>query len=206
MRVCFVAEGSYPYVVGGVSGWINSLIKSYPNLEFVILSVLPNRSMRGKFAYELPENVTEVHEVYLDDCDWNRTKKSGKRFHLSTKEFEAIRAMVLNEDVNWEILFELFHRKHMSVDDLLMGSDFLKITMEYYDRSYPEITFSDFLWTLRSIYLPLFFVMNMEVPKADIYHCSATGYSGVLGSMGKYFHKGALLVSEHGIYTRERDR
>ena len=48
-------------------------------------------------------------------------------------------------------------------------------------------------------------MLNTDVPKADIYHCSATGYSGVLGAMGKYFHKGALLVSEHGIYTRERE-
>ena len=28
MKVCIVAEGCYPYVVGGVSGWINSMIIS----------------------------------------------------------------------------------------------------------------------------------------------------------------------------------
>ena len=28
MKVCIVAEGCYPYVVGGVSGWINSMIYS----------------------------------------------------------------------------------------------------------------------------------------------------------------------------------
>lgn len=205
MRVCFIAEGCYPYVVGGVSGWINSIIKNYSDVDFSIMAVLPNRSMRGKFAYELPENVAEIHEVYLDDMDWRRTKKTGHRFRLSRKEYAAIRSMILNQDVDWEVLFELFHRKRMSIDDLLMGQDFLKIATEYYDESYPEITFSDFLWTLRSIYLPLCFVLNSNVPKADIYHCSATGYSGVLGAMGKYFHKGALLVSEHGIYTRERE-
>ena len=26
MRICIVAEGCYPYVVGGVSSWINSMI------------------------------------------------------------------------------------------------------------------------------------------------------------------------------------
>lgn len=205
MRVCIVAEGCYPYVVGGVSGWIHSIIQNFPNLEFVILTVLPNRSMRGKFAYRLPDNITEVHEVYLDDLDWGPFQKRGRRQRLTAKEFEAIRAMVLNENVDWDILFDLFHRKNLSIDALLMGEDFLKITTELYFRSYPEITFSDFLWTMRSIYLPLFFVLKMDIPKADIYHCSATGYAGVLGSMGKYFHKGMLLVSEHGIYTRERE-
>lgn len=205
MRVCFVAEGCYPYVVGGVSSWIHSMIRNYPNVEFLVLSVLPNRSMRGKFVYELPDNLTEVHEVYLDDLDWSRTRKSGRRLRLSSREYNAIRAMVLDEDVEWEVLFDLFHRKRMSIDDFLMGADFLSIATEFYNKSYPEITFSDFLWTLRSIYLPLCFVLNMNVPPADIYHCSSTGYSGVLGAMGKYFHKGALLVSEHGIYTRERE-
>ena len=28
MKVCIVAEGCYPYMVGGVSGWINSMIQS----------------------------------------------------------------------------------------------------------------------------------------------------------------------------------
>ena len=28
MKICLVAEGCYPYVVGGVSGWIHSMIRS----------------------------------------------------------------------------------------------------------------------------------------------------------------------------------
>ena len=77
--------------------------------------------------------------------------------------------------------------------------------MECYKIQYPNIVFSDFLWTLRSIYLPLFFVMKTEVPYADLYHCVATGYAGVLGCMAKHFHGSGLLISEHGIYTRERE-
>ena len=33
----------------------------------------------------------------------------------------------------------------------------------------------------------------------------ATGYAGVLGCMAKHRFKSRLLVSEHGIYTRERE-
>lgn len=57
MKVCIVAEGCYPYVVGGVSGWINSLIRSFPNVEFILLAIVANRSFRGKFVYELPETL-----------------------------------------------------------------------------------------------------------------------------------------------------
>ncbi len=36
MKICMVAEGCYPYVVGGVSGWINNLITSFPEHEFIV--------------------------------------------------------------------------------------------------------------------------------------------------------------------------
>lgn len=205
MRVCVVAEGCYPYVVGGVSGWINSLTKSFPNVEFILLTIVSDRSLRGKFAYELPENVTEVHEVYLTDCDWYSSKTDGHRLHLNKKEFDALRSLVLDKNVDWRTLFKLFKKKKFSIDDLLMGSDFYKATLEAYNAQYSQIVFSDFLWTMRSIYLPLFLVMQTDLPKADVYHCVATGYSGILGSMAKELLECKLVVSEHGIYTRERE-
>lgn len=75
MKVCIVAEGCYPYVVGGVSSWINSMIKAFPDIEFVVLAIVANRSYRGKFVYELPENVSEVYELYLEDYDWVEQEK-----------------------------------------------------------------------------------------------------------------------------------
>lgn len=205
MRICIVAEGCYPYVVGGVSSWIHSLIKSFPNMEFVLLTIVANRSYRGKFVYELPENVTEVHELYLDDCDWSRKKRRKKPLKLSTKEYQALRSLILNRNVQWKVLFKLFRKKDLSLDELLMGEDFFRAASDCYHKQYSQIVFSDFLWTLRSIYLPLFFTMKMDVPKADMYHCVATGYAGVLGSMAKARFGSGLLISEHGIYTRERE-
>lgn len=111
----------------------------------------------------------------------------------------------MNRKTDWGVIFDLFHKERVSVDKLLMGPDFFEIVRECYNRKYPNIVFSDFLWTMRSIYLPLFRIMKMDVPKADLYHCVATGYAGVLGSMAKHFHGSSLLISEHGIYTRERE-
>ena len=45
MRICIVAEGCYPYVVGGVSSWINNLIRSFPQHEFIMLAVISDRSI-----------------------------------------------------------------------------------------------------------------------------------------------------------------
>ena len=205
MDICIVAEGCYPYVVGGVSGWINSMIRSFPNINFIILAVVPDRDMRGKFVYELPENVTAVYETYLSDFDWEGGKKKGKRTRLGKKEYLALRSILLNQDVDWDTVFDMFQKETFSIDDLLMGADFLRIVQECYKYRYPQIVFSDFLWTMRSIFLPLFLILKTPLPKADIYHCVATGYAGVLGSMAKHFYRCALVISEHGIYTRERE-
>lgn len=125
MKVCIVAEGCYPYVVGGVSGWINSLIRSFPNVEFILLAIVANRSFRGKFVYELPENLTQVYEVYLDDCEWesgNRKRKSLRQVHLSHKEYDEMLNMVLNRRTDWGVIFDLF-TESISVDAFLLGED-----------------------------------------------------------------------------------
>ena len=203
MRICIIAEGSYPYVVGGVSSWTHSLINSFPEQEFVILAIVANRSLRGKYVYDLPDNVTEIHELYLDDVDWE--KKKGRKSRMNRREYDALRKLLLRQEPEWEVLFDFFQKKEISLNDMLMGEDFLNAVTEYYKLNYSQLVFTDFLWMLRSIYLSLFTTLKMEIPKADIYHCLCTGYAGVLGSMAKHIHGGRLLISEHGIYTRERE-
>lgn len=206
MKVCIVVEGCYPYVVGGVSSWVHSLIKQFPQVEFSILTIVADRSLRGKFVYEMPENVSEVNEFYVQDVDWVGTKKRRKKLRLKKQQFDALRSLVLNEDIDWKGVFTFFHTQKFSVNDLLMGNDFLLMATELYERDYENVTFSDFLWSLRSMYLPLFLCLRTPLPKADLYHCVATGYAGILGSMAKILYENStLLISEHGIYSRERE-
>ena len=204
MRVCIVAEGCYPFVVGGVSSWVHSLIQLFPETEFVILAIAANRSQRGKYAYELPKNVSAVYELYLDDVDWSGSKKLHRK-RLKKEQYQALRSLILDQDIEWDVLFDLFQKENVSLNALLMGEDFLNAVRDCYNLKYSQIVFSDFLWTMRSIYLPLFLTMQTEIPRADLYHCVATGYAGVLGAMAKHFYGSRLLISEHGIYTRERE-
>lgn len=66
MRICLVLEGSYPYVHGGVSTWMHAYIQAMPQQEFSLWVIGAKAQDRGKFVYELPPNVKEVEEVFLD--------------------------------------------------------------------------------------------------------------------------------------------
>lgn len=204
MRICMISEGCYPYVVGGVSSWVHSMIQTFPDVEFVLLAIIASRDLSGKFAYELPDNLVEVHEVYLQDADYGSVNSIHKA-KMSKEEYRALRSLILNHEVDWGGIFDYFYNQKVSINDLLMGEDFYHAVLEAYNLQYPDIVFSDFLWTMRSMYLPLFLALSSEVPKADIYHAVSTGYAGILGCMGKHFHHGQLIISEHGIYTRERE-
>lgn len=202
MRICFVSEGCYPYVAGGVSSWIHTMIKAFPKVDFVIWTVIVDRSMSGRFVYNLPDNVVEVHETYLNDKDWGF---KARQYSIPRNARRALRTLLLVKRVDWEGIFDFVHKDDPSVNDLLMGTAFYNIIRDFYDRYYPQINFTDFLWTMRSVYLPLFQVLGQDVPKADLYHCVATGYAGILGCLATHINGGGLLISEHGIYTRERE-
>ena len=109
MRICLVLEGCYPYVHGGVSTWMHGYIQAMPEHEFVLWVIGAHAADRGKFVYELPGNVVEVHEVFLDDA----LRLSGEQHEASfnDREREALRGLVSLSNPDWDVLFDIFQRR-----------------------------------------------------------------------------------------------
>lgn len=84
--VCFVLEGTYPYVAGGVSTWVDQTIKANPHLNFSILHLAANESHARVMKYKLPPNVVQLSTSYLHDT---RLKSKGKP-HKDKKTWAAI--------------------------------------------------------------------------------------------------------------------
>src|SRR5690606_25119411 len=70
---------------------------------------------------------------------------------------------------------------------------------------YPLVPFTEMFWTVRSMILPLFLTIREDIPRADVYHSVSTGYAGVIGALGKILYNRPFLLTEHGIYSRERE-
>lgn len=196
-------EGCYPYVVGGVSGWVQMLLEASGDHDFIIHSLLPDRELSGQFKYKIPQNVQEIREAYLNDDDVVRVLR--KKTKMNKKERSSFRSLIFGEDIDWLGIFRFFEQKEVSVNDILMGEDFFEIVQDLYVEKYPQCVFTDFLWSVRSLYLPLFTILKVPVAEADCYHAISTGYAGIMACKGYYLYGKPVILTEHGIYTRERE-
>ena len=206
MRICIIAEGSYPYVTGGVSSWIHDIVSQMKEHEFIIYTISASQGQKGKFKYELPENIVEVKETFLDTYT-SEVGKWGKSFKINaTDKGNLMKLLGDDGDIDWYDLFKLLRRSEFkNVSDFLQSKDFYDVMQSLCLKKYPLVPFTEMFWTVRSMILPLFLTIREDIPKADIYHSVSTGYAGVVGALAKFIHQKPYLLTEHGIYSRERE-
>ena len=203
MKICIILEGCYPYVRGGVSTWTDSYIRAFPEHEFILWTVSADRSSSGVFKYTLPENISAVHEVFLNDAF--EPVRLDKKITFTGEELDALSRLVRCEDMNWETLFSIFRDGKVNPVAFLKSESFLNLLNELCMTRYLYAPFSEVFYTVRSMVLPLLHILTQDAPEADVYHSIATGYCGILGTLGSIRNKKPLIITEHGIYTRERE-
>ncbi|AIQ13156.1 GT4 family glycosyltransferase PelF [Paenibacillus durus] len=206
MRICIIAEGSYPYITGGVSSWIHSLVTSLTEHEFIILAIGAEEKQRGAFKYQLPSNIVEVKEIFLNSY-LNEVKPRRDRLRLTPAEHEAIGSLLGGGTaVDWAGLFDLLRSGRVtSAVQFLMSREFFRVLSKRCQEDYEHVPFTEMYWTVRSMMLPLLLTIREDIPKADLYHSVSTGYAGVIGALAKHLYGKPYLLTEHGIYSRERE-
>jgi glycosyltransferase involved in cell wall biosynthesis len=93
-----------------------------------------------------------------------------------------------------------------SVSDFLHGEAAWERIVTSYRRDFPDTSFTDYFWTVRATHSSLFMLASIarRLPPASFYHAISTGYAGFLGALLRHRHGRPLVVTEHGIYTKER--
>lgn len=197
MRICLVLEGSYPYVHGGVSTWMHAYIQAMPQQEFSLWVIGAKAQDRGKFVYELPPNVKEVEEIFLDDA----LRLHGERQPVlfTADERTALRELVRLGRPDWDVLYRLFQEKGVHPLSFLQSRDFMELFTDICMREYPYVAYADAFHTMRSMLLPVLYLLTGRVPKADVYHAISTGYGGLLACLGGSLNHAPVLLTEHGI-------
>ncbi|HAJ95839.1 MAG TPA: glycosyl transferase [Actinobacteria bacterium] len=205
MKICVLFEGSYPHVTGGVSTWAQMLVKNISGHEFMLYTIGADSKLLGRFKYDLPPNVLSVQELFLDQII-EGNGRYGKRYRLSRDIRKSLKELIAGKDIDWEPIFYMVkNRKITNSLDFFMSVDFFDILRTAYSEGFSTAPFTDFFWTIRSMLLPLFYLIEHPVPKAQLYHSASNGYAGFMGALSKYIYKKPFLLTEHGIYSRERE-
>ena len=204
-KICIIAEGSYPYITGGVSSWIQMLVSGLSRYRFVIFTIGPKESNKRKFNYIIPENVVEIKEVFLDEIN-KRKSHSGMRLGINSLVKEAWESLLIGDNPDWDTLFSfVIDNRLESIHTFLSSRDFFDILESVYNKKYSSMPFANYYWTFRSLIYPLLNIINQDIPKTDIYHSVSAGYGGIIGSLAKFIYNKPFILTEHGIYTRERE-
>jgi glycosyltransferase involved in cell wall biosynthesis len=201
--ICLIAEGCYPYVSGGVSTWIDWLIRSHPELTFTVLAILPS-TPTSEPRYARPDNLLAVEHVRLDDNHLGRRHD----WPAATPEHTGDLIGQLLTEGDTAQLSELMTLlgppgRRVSLDTMLNSPEAWQ-TMCHHYSSMAHASFLGYFWAWRTLVGGLFRVLTCPLPAARIYHAVSTGYAGLIGARASIETGRATLITEHGIYSNER--
>ena len=210
--VTLLLEGSYPFVRGGVSAWVHELIVGMPELQFSLVYLGAQKRASDALRYELPRNVQTLQCHYLMDSQSTSkpvvTDGDPAYFSEAAELHDWFRSPEGDPQPRWmeQILLQSDRPEGACERDFFHS----KAAWQYLSQSYlthcPQSSFQAYFWSLRNMHAPLFRLARMarSVAPTRSFHAVSTGYAGLLGAMLKQRTGRPLVLTEHGIYTKER--
>lgn len=218
--IALLLEGTYPYIRGGVSAWVHQIISGLPEIRFAIVFIGGEKTMYGPAQYPFPPNVTHAETHYLMSPDASPrpgARKGNRKAFLEMAEFHAFlresgqsaqsrHSGHMPDETIASALGQLGSARGIRREDFLHSeSAWSYITSQYRERC-TEPSFVNYFWAVRAMHDPLFVLADIAsgLPPVGAVHAISTGYAGLLGAMLRLRRSIPFLLTEHGIYTKER--
>jgi polysaccharide biosynthesis protein PelF len=203
--VCLIVEGCYPYVPGGVSSWIDWLIRSQPDTTFSIVSLWPAPTEVPP-RYQMPSNAVAFHPLHLQDFGASPAQSSGRVPDLAALA-NALANLLAPGGVAslTTAMIELDKIKaRIPLEQLFNSPAAWDTVQRMYDGRMRYGSFLHYFWAWRALLGGLFATLEFPLPEARVYHTISTGYAGILAARAGLETGRPVLLTEHGIYTNER--
>lgn len=203
LTVCLILEGSYPYVTGGVSSWVQELLLALPEIRFALFTISPREGQEAR--YTLPPNVGAHVDIVLGHRQKSRARPRGGAQSL----VEPLRALhagfASGRAPSLEALIALMPPGYSPAADAVNLDELWSTLIAGNFRGNPVYPFSDYFWSWKSAHDMAFAAIAAQAPPADLYHAISTGYAGLAGIVAKLRTGRPLLLTEHGLYHKERE-
>ncbi len=211
--VALLLEGTYPFVAGGVSSWVHTLLHGFPDLRFALVFIGARPQDYGPMRYELPPNVVHLEAHYLFEAEAAPPRRTTG---IDAQAFERVRRLHARwrtpQGPGREDASDAFGAVADDLGSLLTAEHFLRgdraweFITEQYLAHCSDPSFVDYFWTVRTMHAPIWKLARIAAAMLPVraFHTVSTGYAGLLGTLCQRRWKRPLLLSEHGIYTKER--
>ncbi len=215
--VMLLLEGTFPFVSGGVSSWVNQIIRGFPDIRFGICFIGSRRTDYGKPRYALPDNVVHLETHFMHERTapppirplrgdlqaFNKASDMHRKFRAPHRAGTA-RDPLTN---SLRTVLPLMAGGQLLDESAFLYSHAAWKTIAGQYRSFcTDPSFIDYFWTVRIMHTPIWLLhrISRKLIPARCYHSISTGYAGMLGALLKHHTGRPLILSEHGIYTKER--
>lgn len=208
--VCLLLEGTWPYVRGGVSGWINQIILGLPNITFSVLFIGGQRESYGERHYEIPPNVKHIEEVFIEDAWQFAPRAEQEASDGSVRDLANMYRYFHHpqkpDEITGDAVLGALASGQLTMQDVLRSRASWEAITEGYLNHCSDPSFINYFWTMRTMQSPMVMIAEAaaRMPRARLLHAISTGYAGLAGCILKRRWLCKFILSEHGIYTKER--
>ncbi len=218
LHIALVGEGTYPFGPGGVSLWCHQLIEGMPEHSFTAVALTVDGSERA--AWDRPTNLTQVINLPLWGFASGRTPRRSGPWPAFVEAHRAfLHALVRPVPqspvaVDSPSEFELALRTMIEtarggdVSRELATDGSVQRLIEAWREFAPDgrqrpLTVREAVATTARLEHMLRPLSHPPI-EADIVHLSMNGISGLVGLHSKWALGTPVVLSEHGVYLRER--
>jgi glycosyltransferase involved in cell wall biosynthesis len=231
VRVALVSEGTYPYAMGGVSVWCDQLIRGLSEVRWEMVALTVDGTERPLF--DSPPNLDRVSTIPLwtAGSDGRRAARPGRAFQAAYEAFLAALMTPLDTrpdqaNVNRSRFLLALHGLYEYAADggdlgsALLSNPALTTLMDAWHDFRADLpafgpdapnqpageggltlaNAADAAWLTAHMLRPL----TVDPVRADIVHASMNGLCTLVGMAAKWRYGTPMVISEHGIYLRER--
>lgn len=216
MRVTIITEGTYPYVVGGVSSWCHDLVCGLPDVEWNLVPITAG-GLRRRSLFDLPDNVDLAKGIEL----WARPigRRGSRRRRPTSAEQQLLPAdlcrLLLGSPEDPTELVGLFGRCRENPEwarnafrsdqawDYFIA-ELTRVASVQGTDLFVDVEFSALEAT--ELWQTLYWIAMTaatQLPDSDVVLITAAGWGTAMAAAELAHRKVPVLLAEHGIYVRE---
>ncbi len=200
--ICMITEGSYPYITGGVSSWIQDIITGLTDFNFIIYALSADED--NEIKYKIPENVIAIENRILTGATPPGNMKLDKKFFNIIRN--AHTDFMKNQDFSrLEWIVKHMQEKKYTKQFLMSHIESWDMVCKYGELHNPLYAFSDYFWAWLASHEYIIKILSWPFPEADLYHPISTGYAGLTAAVAKITSGKPVVLTEHGLYNKERE-